>query len=72
MTAHRLSTILEADWIVVLDGGRVVGSGTHEVLISTCSQYVELVSSQTTLADSAFDVDGRTARTTVPDGEIRA
>ena len=46
MTAHRLSTILEADWIVVLERGRVAGEGTHEMLSTTNSSYREIVSSQ--------------------------
>lgn len=49
ITAHRLSTILEADWIVVLNAGKVVGEGSHETLMTTCSQYRELVASQTVL-----------------------
>jgi ABC-type multidrug transport system fused ATPase/permease subunit len=46
LTAHRLSTILDADWIVVLDEGRVVDQGTHQELLSRCSRYVELVRAQ--------------------------
>jgi len=46
IVAQRVSTILDADHIVVLDGGRVVGGGRHEELLETCDTYREIVSSQ--------------------------
>ena len=46
VVAQRVSTIVDADHIVVLDGGRVVGSGRHEELLETCPTYVEIVESQ--------------------------
>lgn len=45
-TAHRLSLILSADWIVVLKEGRVVAQGRHSELLCSCEHYRELVSSQ--------------------------
>ena len=42
IVAHRLSTVLGADRIVVLDEGKVVGQGTHEELIETCPVYERL------------------------------
>ena len=41
-----VSTITEADQILVLDGGHLVGSGTHTELLATCSVYREIVTSQ--------------------------
>ncbi|MET0895781.1 MAG: ABC transporter ATP-binding protein, partial [Acidimicrobiia bacterium] len=46
IVAQRISTILEADQILVLDAGRMVGLGTHEELFETCPTYVEIVESQ--------------------------
>jgi ATP-binding cassette subfamily B protein len=46
VVAQRVSTIVDADHIVVLDGGRVVGSGRHDELLETCPTYVEIVESQ--------------------------
>ena len=39
--AQRISSILNADHILVLDGGRVIGAGTHEQLLETCPDYRE-------------------------------
>jgi ABC-type multidrug transport system fused ATPase/permease subunit len=46
IVAQRISTVLQADQVVVIDGGRVVGSGTHESLLLDCPAYVEFVDSQ--------------------------
>ncbi|WP_457973613.1 ABC transporter ATP-binding protein [Arthrobacter sp. D1-17] len=44
--AQRVSSIVDADQILVLDGGRVVGRGTHRELLETSETYREIVSSQ--------------------------
>jgi ATP-binding cassette subfamily B protein len=49
IVAQRVSTIMDADRIVVLDGGRVVGIGSHDDLIETCEPYREIVASQVAL-----------------------
>ena len=46
IVAQRISTVIQADQVIVLDGGRVVGSGTHESLLVECPTYAELVDSQ--------------------------
>ncbi|WP_068166098.1 ABC transporter ATP-binding protein [Rhodococcus phenolicus] len=46
IVAQRVSTVQDADRIIVLDHGTVVGSGTHLDLLSSCTEYVEIVESQ--------------------------
>ena len=46
IVAQRVSTVLSADVIIVLDGGEVVGKGTHEELLKTNETYREIVNSQ--------------------------
>lgn len=46
IVAQRISTVLHADQIVVLDEGRVVGCGTHAELMDTCEPYREIALSQ--------------------------
>ncbi|MGZ6779895.1 MAG: ABC transporter ATP-binding protein [Mycobacterium sp.] len=47
IVSQRISTVAVADRIVVIDDGRVVGSGTHESLLAACATYAELADSQT-------------------------
>ena len=42
MIAHRLSTVMDADWICVIDGGRLVSSGTHAELLGCSGLYQTL------------------------------
>ena len=46
IVAQRVSTIMDADQIVVLEDGAVVGLGTHGSLLQTCKTYMEIVESQ--------------------------
>ncbi len=46
IVAQRVSTVMNADQIVVLDGGRVAGVGTHRTLLETCPVYHEIAASQ--------------------------
>jgi ATP-binding cassette subfamily B protein len=51
--AHRLSTVRDADTIVVMDGGRVVEQGTHDTLLSRHGAYHDLYNSQFAKTESA-------------------
>ncbi|WP_375478304.1 ABC transporter ATP-binding protein [uncultured Jatrophihabitans sp.] len=53
VVAQRVSTILDADQIVVLDAGRVVGRGAHAELLDSCPPYAEIVRSQLRADESA-------------------
>jgi len=53
IVAQRVSTILHADQIVVLDEGNIVGIGTHQDLMKTSSVYQEIVQSQITVEEAA-------------------
>lgn len=46
LVAQRVSTVMDATRIIVLDDGRVAGIGTHDELLKTCDIYNEIVSSQ--------------------------
>lgn len=44
--AQRISTILHADQIIVLNDGKIVGIGRHEDLLKNCPIYIDIVNSQ--------------------------
>ena len=46
IVAQRVNTIVDADKIIVLDQGRIVGQGTHKELLKTCPTYLDIASSQ--------------------------
>ncbi|MEO6413985.1 MAG: ABC transporter ATP-binding protein [Pedococcus sp.] len=53
VVAQRVSTIIDADHIVVLEDGKVVGAGRHGELLETCPTYVEIVESQRSAEEAA-------------------
>ncbi len=53
IVAQRISTIREADQIIVLDGGKVVGTGTHDELLESNDTYREIVESQMSIEGAA-------------------
>jgi ATP-binding cassette subfamily B protein len=53
IVAQRVSTIADADQIVVLDAGAIVGLGRHEELLETCPTYAEIVQSQLSAEEAA-------------------
>jgi ATP-binding cassette subfamily B protein len=53
IVAQRVSTIADADQIVVLDNGTIVGLGRHDELVDTCPTYAEIVASQISTEDAA-------------------
>jgi ATP-binding cassette subfamily B protein len=46
IVSQRIASILSADCIIVVDGGRVIGQGTHAELLETCKEYKEIAASQ--------------------------
>ena len=53
IVAQRVSTVLGADNIIVLDDGKVVGQGTHKELLKSCKTYQEIVASQLSMEELA-------------------
>jgi ATP-binding cassette subfamily B protein len=53
IVAQRVTTIIDADQILVLEDGRRVGLGTHRELLDSCPTYVEIVESQLTAEEAA-------------------
>ncbi|MGE2717454.1 ABC transporter ATP-binding protein [Mycolicibacterium litorale] len=51
VVSQRLSTVAEADQVIVIDDGRVVGAGTHDSLLLDCPTYAEFAESQSVGAD---------------------
>ncbi len=56
IVAQRVSTIIGADQIIVLDEGHIVGIGTHQTLMRTCDVYSEIVSSQLSASEIAEEI----------------
>jgi ATP-binding cassette subfamily B protein len=53
IVAQRVSTIRDADDIIVLEAGRIVGRGSHDELLETCETYAEIVDSQLSVEEAA-------------------
>jgi ATP-binding cassette subfamily B multidrug efflux pump len=53
IVGQRVATIADADKIVVLEHGEIVGTGTHEELLANCPTYAEIVDSQLSAAEAA-------------------
>ncbi len=53
VVAQRVSTILDADQILVLDAGEIVGRGTHDELLRDSAEYAEIVESQLAIEDAS-------------------
>ncbi|MBI4899930.1 MAG: ABC transporter ATP-binding protein [Actinobacteria bacterium] len=53
VVGQRVSTIRDADEIIVLEAGRIVGRGSHDELLQTCETYAEIVDSQLSVEDAA-------------------
>jgi ATP-binding cassette subfamily B protein len=56
IVAQRVSTVMDADQIIVLDEGRVAGIGTHRELMRNCEVYYEIVSSQLSMEEIAEEI----------------
>ncbi len=50
IVSHRISTVADANQVIVIDHGKVVGTGTHESLLLDCTAYAELADSQAVAA----------------------
>lgn len=57
IVAQRISTIMNAEQIIVLDEGRIVGKGTHKELLKNCDVYRQIASSQ--LSEAELQQDGK-------------
>ena len=58
IVAQRISTVTQADQVVVVDGGRVVGAGTHDRLLVECPVYAEFVDRSPSAPGSGATVTG--------------
>lgn len=57
IVAQRISTVLQADQIIVLDDGKMVGKGTHKELMKSCEVYKQIASSQMSEAELAASIN---------------
>lgn len=59
IVAQRVSTILNADQIIVLDEGRMIGKGTHKELVENCEEYKLIAQSQLSEAEFLASINGK-------------
>lgn len=59
IVAQRVSTILNADQIIVLEEGRMIGKGTHKELVANCEEYKLIAQSQLSETEFLASIDGR-------------
>lgn len=57
IVAQRISTIINADEILVLDDGKIVGKGTHKELLKSCDTYLQIAKSQ--LSEKELGIEGK-------------
>jgi ATP-binding cassette subfamily B protein len=59
IVAQRISTVLHADQILVMDDGNIVGKGTHEELLRNCEVYQQIAKSQLSAKELGLEVSGK-------------
>ena len=59
IVAQRVSTILHADKILVLEDGKLVGKGTHKELVKSCETYMQIAKSQLSEAEFQASLEGK-------------
>jgi len=57
IVTQRIGTIMDADKIIVIDGGRIVGQGTHKELLRNCEVYREIASFQLSPEELTADLN---------------
>ncbi len=57
IVAQRINTIMNADEIIVLEAGKIVGKGTHEDLLKSCEVYYEIAKSQLTEEELRYEIE---------------
>ena len=57
IVAQRINTIMNADEIIVLENGKIVGKGTHEELLKSCDVYYEIAKSQLTEEELKHEIE---------------
>ena len=69
IVAQRIATIMHADEILVLDDGRIVGRGTHEELLHSCPEYLEIAKSQLSAKELGLEEESAANTVALEGGE---